>query len=185
MKDSLQCSLKVVRCHNYSHETRYQLPLRPSPNLPGMKSVYLYPSLCLFEGTIISVGRGTDHPFEIIGHPDFVIGSYAFIPKSIKGVSDHPLYMDQQCLGLNVGSAAELIRQNGHIELSWLLEMYKALSTKGNFFTSYFDKLAGTDQLRLQIEKGSSEKEIRASWQKDLFKFKKIRNKYLEYTDNQ
>jgi len=131
------------------------------------------------------VGRGTDHPFEIIGHPDYIIGSYAFIPISIKGVSEHPLYMGQQCLGINLRDAADTISQNGRIELTWLIGMYKVLNTNGNFFTPFFDKLAGTDQLRAQLEKGATEEEIRAGWQKDLLEFKKIRNKYLLYPDNQ
>jgi uncharacterized protein YbbC (DUF1343 family) len=185
LKNGVKCDLRVVVCRNYTHETRYQLPIKPSPNLPNMYSVYLYPSLCLFEGTVVSVGRGTEHPFEVIGHPDYETGSFAFIPKSIKGVSEKPLYMGKQCYGLYLSEYAMHIMQAGQINLDWILEMYNSLNLKEEFFNPYFDKLAGNSELRLQIMQGMDASAIRQSWQKDLLKFKKTRNKYLLYPDNQ
>jgi uncharacterized protein YbbC (DUF1343 family) len=185
LKNGLKCELKVISCRNYTHETRYQLPIKPSPNLPNMYSVYLYPSLCLFEGTIVSVGRGTDHPFEIIGHPDYKSGPYAFTPRRIKGISENPIYEGKQCFGLYLSENAMRIRQYGQIDLTWIIDMYKELNHEGNFFNPYFDKLAGNDKLRKQIADGLDPETIRESWQVDLLKFKKIRNKYLLYPDNQ
>jgi uncharacterized protein YbbC (DUF1343 family) len=185
LKNGVRCELKVISCRNYTHDTRYQLPVKPSPNLPNMYSVYLYPSLCLFEGTVVSVGRGTDHPFEIIGHPDYQTGPYAFTPKSIRGVSEKPIYAGKQCFGLYLSENAMRIRQQGQIDLSWIIEMYKSLNLNDQFFNAYFDKLAGNSELRLQIMQGMDPILIRESWQKDLTKFKKTRNKYLLYPDNQ
>jgi len=185
LKNGVKCELKIITCRNYTHDTRYQLPVKPSPNLPNMYSVYLYPSLCLFEGTVVSVGRGTDHPFEIIGHPDYETGPYVFTPKSIKGVSDKPIYAGKQCFGLYLSENAMRIRQNGQIDLTWIIEMYKALNLNDQFFNSYFDKLAGNSDLRNQIMQGMDAMDIRSSWQMDLLKFKKTRNKYLLYPDNQ
>ncbi|NVO18175.1 MAG: DUF1343 domain-containing protein [Bacteroidetes bacterium] len=183
--ENLKCGLRVIQCKNYSHANRYQLPVPPSPNLKSMASVYLYPTLCFFEGTIVSVGRGTDHPFEVIGHPDYLDGDYTFTPESIQGVSDNPPLLGQVCHGLNLLNKADIMKQNGQIDLTLIIKVYNELKSKGKFFTPYFDKLAGTDQLRIQIEKGMSENEIRQSWKEDLAKFMKIRNKYLLYPDNQ
>ncbi len=183
LKGGISCKLTVIECANYNHNSRYQLPVRPSPNLQDMKAIYLYPSLCLFEGTVVSVGRGTDSPFKIYGHPKFGIGSYVFIPKPIPGVSENPPLKGQQCFGQNLSGAAELIKNDGQLELAWLLETYKMLHTQTEFFSAYFDKLAGSSKLREQIIAGKTETEIRDSWQADLDKFKKIRKKYLLYPD--
>jgi len=183
--NKLKCNLKVIRCSGYTHDSRYQLPLRPSPNLPDMKSVYLYPSLCLFEGTVVSVGRGTEFPFQVIGHPSFQSGSYSFTPRIIKGVSDNPPFKGQKCKGLNLADNASLIRKKGHIDLLWITKMYHSLNLDDKFFNSYFDKLAGTDQLRKQVMQGLNEDQIRNSWQEDLKKFKLIRSRYLLYPDFQ
>ncbi len=183
LKGELNCNLTIIRCIKYTHNSHYQLPVRPSPNLQDMKAVYLYPSLCLFEGTVVSVGRGTDSPFKVFGHPEFWPGSYVFIPQSIEGVSENPPLKGQRCYGQNLSESAELIKKEGHIELTWLLKAYKILHQKTDFFTAYFDKLAGSSMLREQIIAGKSEPEIRRSWQPGLDKFKKIRKKYLLYPD--
>jgi len=157
--------------------------VKPSPNLQDMKAVYLYPSLCLFEGTVVSVGRGTGKPFKVFGHPEFTTGSYSFTPEPIKGISEEPPLKGQLCYGQNLEEAAEIISKEGHLELRWLIEAYNTLHTKTEFFNSYFDKLAGNNILREQIISGMNESEIRKSWQPGLDKFKETRKKYLLYPD--
>ena len=184
LENGVKCELSVIPVENYTHSDFYELPVRPSPNLPNKNAVYLYPSLCLFEGTIVSVGRGTDFPFQVIGHPDFVTGSYLFTPKSIPGVASKPKYEGVTCFGQNLTGFAENITNQPHqLSLFWLIEYYKILKDKGNFFDNYFEKLAGTAQLRKQIEEGWSEVQIRESWQPGLEKFRQIRKKYLLYPD--
>lgn len=183
LNDGKQCNLTIIKCGNYKHNSRYQLPVRPSPNLQDMKAIYLYPSLCLFEGTVVSVGRGTDNPFKVFGHPGLKKASFSFIPEPIKGVSEDPPLSGQLCYGQNLEQEAEVIKNNGHIELKWLIEAYKNLNLKTEFFTSYFDKLAGNNTLREQIIAGKSETEIRKSWQPGLDGFMEIRKKYLLYPD--
>lgn len=183
LKDKMKCKLTVITCKNYDHNTLYELPVKPSPNLPNMVSVYLYPSLCFFEGTIMSVGRGTDYPFQCYGHPDFMLGSFIFIPKSIPGVSLHPKHEGKNCFGANLSFTSELIVAQKQIYLGWLIGTWQELHQKEKYFIPFFDKLAGTDELRKQIEAGKSEEEIRQSWQDDLLKFKEVRKKYLLYAD--
>ncbi len=183
LKNKLECKLQWVECEGYTHKTRYNLPVRPSPNLPDMASVYLYPSLCLFEGTPISVGRGTTVPFTVIGHPDFKGGNYSFTPVPIKGVSENPPHKGVECHGYNLKENAVEIWKEGGLRLEWLIEMYKALGSKPGFFTGSFDKLAGSDELRIQIQSGMSEQKIRESWEQGLKEFKKMRRKYLLYPD--
>lgn len=184
LENGVKCELSVIPVENYTHSDFYELPVKPSPNLPNKNAVFLYPSLCLFEGTIVSVGRGTDLPFQVIGHPDFVIGSYFFTPKSIPGVASKPKYEGVQCFGQNlIGFAESMFQQPRQLHLFWLIEYYKILKDKGNFFDSYFEKLAGTSRLRKQIEEGWSEEQIRESWQPGLERFKQIRKKYLLYPD--
>ena len=185
LENGIQCNLKVIPCSGYNHSSRYQLPVKPSPNLPVMESVYLYPSLCLFEGTSISVGRGTDKPFTMIGHPLFHEGSFIFTPKSVPGVSDNPPFKGKTCYGQDLEAAAAGIKENGRVELGWLTGMYKYMRGRSEFFTPYFEKLAGTARLREQIESGMTSKAIRRSWQKDIRQFMKIREKYLLYPDFQ
>ena len=178
LKDSIQCDLQVIKMLGWKHnlEEVYQLPIAPSPNLQTPKAIELYPSLCFFEGTKVSVGRGTDTPFEIIGYPDYYDKTFSFTPRAIKGVSDNPMYKDKKCYGKK-----ELKVQKKKLDLSFLINMYKTANKKEDFFNSFFDKLAGTDQLRKQIEKGIEEEKIYLSWKKDIEKFKKIREKYLLY----
>lgn len=178
LKDSIQCDLQVIKMLGWKHnlDKAYQLPIAPSPNLQTPKAIELYPSLCFFEGTKVSVGRGTDTPFEIIGYPDYYDKTFSFTPRAIKGVSDNPMYKDKKCYGMK-----DLKVQKKKLDLSFLISMYKTANKKEDFFNSFFDKLAGTDQLRKQIEKGIEEEEIYLSWKKDIEKFKKIREKYLLY----
>jgi uncharacterized protein YbbC (DUF1343 family) len=179
-----QCQLTVIPLKGYSHNMIVTLPVNPSPNLPNWQSVYLYPSLCLFEGTIISVGRGTSTPFQVIGHPNYIIGSYFFKPKSIPGVSEHPPYEGQNCLGSNLDGFAEHYARNGHhFSLEWLIRMHYFFKDSADFFTPYFDRLAGNDQLRKDIITGKPETEIRKSWENGLNAFKQKRKKYLLYPD--
>jgi uncharacterized protein YbbC (DUF1343 family) len=177
--------LNVITCANYDHTSLYQLPVPPSPNLRDMNAIYLYPSLCFFEGTVISVGRGTNKPFEQWGHPDLV-GKFkhTFIPKSRQG-AHQPLYEGQVCFGEKLQSnlVNKTQANDGKLNLSYLLKAYNAYPEKAKFFNSFFEKLAGTKQLRQQIIAGKSEETIRKSWQNDLESFKKIRKKYLLYKD--
>lgn len=180
--DSLK--LKVVLIENYTHDSLYKLPIRPSPNLPNMESVYLYPSLCFFEGTSISLGRGTPFPFQCIGFPGLKNGTISFTPVNIKGVVSNPPYRDTLCQGLDLRSSVfhegEL---DGKIQIHLLLDMYDSFPAKHKFFNSFFEKLAGTGKLREQIINRTSEADIRKSWEPELSAFKKIRKKYLLYPD--
>jgi uncharacterized protein YbbC (DUF1343 family) len=179
-----KCDLTVIPLKGYTRNMMVRLPVRPSPNLPNWESVYLYPSICLFEGTIISVGRGTTIPFQVIGYPGYCIGSYIFTPQSLPGISEHPLYEGQICLGLNITGYADNFRQIDHpFTLTWLISMYKFVNDSTTFFNSYFDELAGTDCLRKEIINGLTESEIRKTWENDLNTFKKTRKKYLLYPD--
>jgi uncharacterized protein YbbC (DUF1343 family) len=184
LADSLQCDLTVVPVKNYSHTDFYELPVKPSPNLPNKYAVYLYPSLCFFEGTVVSVGRGTDYPFQITGHPEFVPGSYIFTPRSIPGASTNPKHEGVYCNGQNlIGYAKEMQNNPAQINLTWLIAYHEFLKDKTDFFNNYFEKLAGTGKLRKQIEAGLPAQEIRESWQPGLIRFKEIRKKYLLYPD--
>ena len=170
------CELEVINMINYNRNNLYELPIKPSPNLPNSKSINLYPSLCLFEGTNVSVGRGTDKPFQHFGSPFLMFYSYAFIPKSGPG-SKFPKHENKTCTGRNLENYPYL----SSINLSWLIESFKQTSSKEEFFNSFFDKLAGTDKLRTQIISGLNEKEIKSSWEPGLKEFKKTRDKYLLY----
>ncbi len=183
LKNGVTCHLTVIPLKKYTRNMMVKLPVKPSPNLPNWQAVYLYPSLCLLEGTVVSVGRGTDKPFQVYGYPGMK-GEYAFTPRSIPGASLHPKWQGKTCRGKDLTAFAENYRHNPpRIELQWLLDAYHQLSAMHvhPFFRKSFDLLAGTDSLRLQIEKGFTEKQIRQSWQKDLKAFKKIRAKYLLY----
>lgn len=183
LENGLKSDLRIIPVASYTHRDFYELPLKPSPNLPNKYAVYLYPSLCLFEGTVVSVGRGTELPFQVIGHPDFVAGSYCFTPRSMQGATK-PLYMDTPCFGMNLMDYASNMKENpAQIHLFWLITFHQQLSDKTMFFNNFFDKLAGNAELRTQIAQGMSEEEIRASWQPGLAKFKEIRKKYLLYED--
>jgi len=184
MKDSIQCDLTVIPVANYTHSDFYELPKKPSPNLPNKYAVYLYPSLCLFEGTDVSIGRGTEYPFQVIGHPKFLLGSYIFVPRSIPGIATHPKHEGVYCNGQNLIAYAQEMQNNpAQLNLTWLLAYYNALKDKTEFFTDYFTLLVGTDLLQQQIEEGWDEAQIRESWQSGLSEFMKIRKQYLLYPD--
>jgi uncharacterized protein YbbC (DUF1343 family) len=174
----LKCDLEIVSLKNYTHQTPYELPHKPSPNLTNMQSILLYPSLGLFEGTIMSVGRGTDYPFQVMGYPDEKWGEFSFIPVSMPDMASSPKYQNKKCYGLDLRNEVP----SSFIDLTYLLHFYK-LSKKQNvaFFGKSFDLHAGNTTLRQQIEAGASEKEIRDSWQVKLKKYKALRKKYLLY----
>ena len=178
-----QCKLKIIKMANYSHATPYKLPVNPSPNLNTYQSILLYPSVCLFEGTTLSLGRGTMEPFQVVGHPSLKSRySYAFKPVSIPGMSEDPPQKNMICYGIDLKNYnADSLRKTGKINLSWLIKMYNDFPDKPKFFNAYFTKLAGTEQLRKQIEQGMTEQQIRSTWQPGLNKFKAVRKKYLLY----
>lgn len=180
----LQCKLTVIPCLQYTHHTFYELPVRPSPNLPNMASIYLYPSICLFEGTPLSLGRGTDKPFQVFGSPLFPKDLYSFTPRSVPGAKAPPL-KDQLCYGYDLsGDAKSVLQQTGNrLQLKWVIQAYQLYPQKDQFFTPFFNKLAGNSTLMQQIKEGKSEQEIRQSWEPALSRFKETRKKYLLYED--
>ena len=186
LENGIKCDLTVIPCQNYDHNDYYKLSIKPSPNLPNPASIFLYPSLALFEGTVVSVGRGTDTPFQIIGHPNVKEGDLEFTPMS-GPCSKSPKLMGQKCTGYHLRSFGQSTLPNRkQLYLFWILNMYKEInSAEAPFFLAngFFDRLAGTDKLRIQIESGLKEDEIRESWQEGLVEFKKIRKKYLLYSD--
>ena len=184
LENSVKCNLNYITCLNWDHRKYYELPVNPSPNLPNMTSVYLYPSLCFFEGTTMSVGRGTDFPFQVYGHPEYRATDFSYTPRSIPRASVNPKYLGDKCFGVDLTSLPNsFFKDNSGIILHWLIDAYDQLKDKGDFFNAYFVKLAGTEKLQEQIEKGTSANAIRAGWRKDLQKFKETRKKYLLYRD--
>ena len=183
LKDSIQCKINIIPCFGYTHSMLYKLPIAPSPNLQTMEAIYLYPSLCLFEGTDVSVGRGTNKAFQIIGKPNFEEGRITFKPKKIKGVAENPPYNGVECKGFDLTNFAQnYIVNSRKIYLLWLQGFYTKSDTS-NFFNPFFDKLAGTDKLRIQIQNNLSIQDIYKSWEPDIKDFLKKRKKYLLYSD--
>lgn len=179
LKNGVRCELTVIPINNYNRDAIYELPVKPSPNLPNWEAVYLYPTLCFFEGSIVSVGRGTDTPFQIFGHPN-MRGEYSFTPQSKSGASK-PLLEGQRCRGENLVDYAHGYAYNeNQLQLDWIIDAYNQLSDK-EFFTNYFRLLSGDKQMQRDIENGLSADEIRASWKNEIDNFKKIRSKYLIY----
>ena len=176
-----ECKLEVVRCKGYTHQTRYSIPIAPSPNLRSMQSIYLYPSTCLFEGTICSLGRGTEHPFEMYGHPD-IKSDFSFTPRSIAGAKYPPL-LDKVCYGVDLRNVPheEIIAKGFNLE--YVIDAYKRLGVGESFFKGFFEKLVGVDYIRKMIIEGCSADEIRAKWQEDVEQFKVLRRKYLLYKE--
>lgn len=185
LRDDLKADLTVIEVENLYRSGFYELPLPPSPNLPNMTAVHLYPSLCLFEGSAISVGRGTEKPFQVFGHPDLPpdIYPYRFMPQSVSA-SPNPPQLGQLCHGLDLShKSPDVLRGQNQIKLSYLLGAYRHFPEKESFFTPYFDQLAGTAILRQQIRAGHTEDEIRQSWQEDINRFRAIRKQYLIYDE--
>lgn len=176
------CRLTVVPCLNYTHQTRYDLPVPPSPNLPNMKAIYLYPALCPFEGTVVSLGRGTDKPFQIYGHPDMKGYSYSFTPRSVPGAKNPPL-LSKRCHGADLsGKSDEELRREG-LNLTYVIDAYRNLNIGDRFFTSFFELLMGTSYVRQMIKEGRSAEEIRARWMPEVERFKEQRRPYLLYNE--
>lgn len=179
LEGAQKCDLAVVVMKNWNHQSDYTLPIPPSPNLPNGESIRLYPSLCLFEGTVVSVGRGTAMPFQCFGYPDFA-GDFKFTPMSIPGKAKEPPFMGRECTGSDLRRFFKSSRPD-KLELDWLIAAYKKYPVKSEFFNPFFEKLAGTDRLRTQIEQGWSAVKIRESWHDEIAEFNKIRSKYLLY----
>lgn len=178
LAENKTCNLEIVPVKNWVHHDNYSVPIKPSPNLPDDQAIRLYPSLGLFEGTVISVGRGTKMPFEVIGNPELTNQPFSFTPVSIDGMAKNPPFENKVCYGLDLRTA---VITKGALDLGYLINMYQAYPAKEKFFTSFFDKLAGTDELKIQVKEGKSEEQIRATWQKDLDAFKAKRLRYLIY----
>ncbi|MEY4594997.1 MAG: hypothetical protein RIQ47_1407 [Bacteroidota bacterium] len=179
------CKLTVITMKNYSHATPVNIFSRPSPNLTNMNAIRLYPSLCLFEGTHVSLGRGTSFPFEVYGFPGFSGKDFRFTPKEISGVASNPPYEDTLCFGVDLRNYCSTVPESLHstLNLKWLLEAYRDFPDKPRFFNSFFNKLAGNNALQEQIKRGDTEEQIKATWQNEIAEYKVIRKKYLLYED--
>jgi uncharacterized protein YbbC (DUF1343 family) len=181
--NNLKCNLEVIKCIGYTHKSKYQLPVQPSPNLPNQQSIKLYPTLCFFEGTAISVGRGTSKPFQQYGHPLLLNSEITFVPKRVTGASNPP-FENEVCFGFDLSNSndiADTISEG--IQLDIIINAYKNFPNKGLFFNSFFNKLAGNSMLQEQIKQGATAQQIKTSWQNDLLNFKVLRKKYLLYQD--
>lgn len=177
LEGKLKCNLTVIPLKNWTHQSTYSLPVRPSPNLPNDQSIKLYPSLCLFEQTAISVGRGTTMQFQVLGNPELKDLPFRFTPISMPGISDNPPHQNKECFGIDLRS----VMVEPRLDLSYLIKFYSIYPNKEKFFLKFFDNLAGTTELRQQIMNGLTEDQIRATWQKDLDAYKEMRKKYLLY----
>ena len=176
------CDVTVIPCENYTHQTKYELPVAPSPNLPNTQSIYLYPSTCLFEGTVMSLGRGTSFPFQAYGHPNFKGSGFSFTPRSVPGAKNPPL-LNRKCYGVDLRNVSyEQIWEYG-FDLSYVIDAYKNLKIGDKFFTNFFEKLVGVDYIRQDIMTGKSADEIKAKWSDDVEKFKVQRKPYLLYEE--
>jgi uncharacterized protein YbbC (DUF1343 family) len=177
------CNLQIIKCLNYTHDSFYEVPIAPSPNLKTMRSIYLYPEICFFEGTNVSLGRGTETPFEVIGYPKNPNGNFTFTPKPNAGSKTPPL-SGQLCKGFSFSQVKiSELQKNNQLNIKHLIDFYKTYPDKSTYFlaNNFIDKLAGTDQLRKMILEGKTEAEIRASWQPALDTYKEMRKKYLLY----
>lgn len=182
LENGAHCNLTVIPCINYNHTTRYQLPIKPSPNLPNMQAIYLYPSLCLFEGAKVSVGRGTNKQFQVIGSPKYKY-PFSFTPVSKPGAT-HPLFENELCFGFDLSNIPpDTLKYRKQLDLNWILRLYADYPDKPNFFSDFFNKLAGNSQLMEQIKSGLPMDSIRKSWQPQLQTYKQKRKRYLLYED--
>lgn len=176
------CDLTVIKCKNYTHKTLYELPIAPSPNLPNMKSIYLYPSTCLFEGTPVSLGRGTSFPFQVYGHPQMKGYTFTFTPKSIPGAKNPPL-LNQKCYGVDLRNISDEYIYTKGVDLSYIIDAYKNLKMGDKFFTPFFEKLIGVSYVREMIKQGKSASKIKEIWKDDVENFKNQRKPYLLYEE--
>ena len=176
------CDIEVVACQNYTHQTRYELPIAPSPNLPNIHSIYLYPSTCLFEGTPVSLGRGTDFPFQAYGHPKYKNSSFSFTPRSVPGAKNPPL-LNEKCYGVDLRTVSHEEIWSKGFDLSYIIDAYNNIQIGDKFFTSFFEKLVGVDYIRKDIIAGKTANEIKEKWLCDVAKFKEQRRPYLLYEE--
>lgn len=184
LKDGIQCNVKVIKCTNYTHASMYQLPVKPSPNLPDMRSIYLYPSTCYFEATPVSLGRGTPHAFQMYGHPNMKGYSYSFTPRSIPGAK-FPPQLNNECYGVDLRTSPSIEEINkAGINLEYVIDAYKNLNLDDHYFRSFFELLIGQGYVRKMIKEGKSAAEIKAMWAGDVAKFKEQRRPYLLYPEN-
>ncbi len=182
LKDGAKVPLTVVPCENYTHQTRYELPIAPSPNLRTMKAIYLYPSTCYFEATPVSLGRGTDMPFLVYGHPDMKNRTFEFTPRSVPGAKNPPL-LDQHCYGVDLRTISDEDAIAQGVNLEYVIDAYNDLGMGDKFFTAFFEKLVGRGDIRTMIEEGKSAAEIKATWAGDVARFKEQRRPYLLYAE--
>ena len=184
LKDGIQCDITVIKCRNYTHASMYQLPVKPSPNLPDMRSIYLYPSTCYFEATPVSLGRGTTEAFQMYGHPNMKGYKFSFTPKSIPGAK-FPPQLNRECYGVDLRTepSIEEINKAG-INLEYVIDAYTNLNLDDHFFRSFFELLSGQGYIRKMIKEGKSAAEIKAMWAGDVAKFKEQRRPYLLYPEN-
>lgn len=182
LKDGKKVNLTVIKCKNYTHQSRYVLPVAPSPNLPNMHSIYLYPSTCLFEATPVSLGRGTDKPFQVYGHPNMLGYDFSFTPRSISGAKNPP-QLNRKCFGRDLSNIPdeEIIAKG--INLEYIIDAYNNLNMDDFFFRSFFELLIGNGEVRKMIKEGKSADEIKATWADDVAKFKEQRRPYLLYAE--
>jgi len=180
LANGVKCDLKVIPCEGYDHTVKYKIPIPPSPNLPNMQAIYLYPTLCMFEGTVMSVGRGTDFPFQVVGHPQYKDSSFYFVPESRTGASS-PLYEYKKCYGKDFRTYD--VASIHSLDISIWKEIYKQYGGNELFFNRFFIKLAGSPDLQRSLELNVSEEKIRESWREDLEAFRQVRQKYLLYED--
>ena len=183
LPDGAKCDLTVIRCRNYTHQSHYVLPVKPSPNLPDMRSIYLYPSLCYFEATPVSLGRGTQQAFQMYGHPNMKGYSFSFTPRSIEGAKNPP-QLDRECFGVDLRTApADEEVNSAGINLEYLIDAYRNLNLDDHFFRSFFELLIGRDYVRKMIKNGASAEEIKAEWAGDVASFMEQRKPYLLYEE--
>lgn len=182
LPESRICDITVIKCKNYTHQTLYHLPVSPSPNLPNMKSIYLYPSICLFEATPVSLGRGTEFPFQIYGHPNMKGYSFTFTPQSISGAKNPP-QLNRLCYGVDLRNIPDDEIFKKGFDLSYIIDAYKNLNLDDHFFRSFFEKLVGVSYIRKMIMEGKSADEIKAMWKDDVKNFKTQRKPYLLYAE--
>lgn len=183
LEDGIQCDVEVIKCRNWTHQSKYVLPVKPSPNLPDMRSIYLYPSMCYFEATPVSLGRGTDKAFQMYGHPNMKGYSFTFTPRSVPGAKNPP-QLDRECHGVDLRTvpSIDVINEAG-INLSYVIDAYRNLNLDSHFFRSFFELLIGRDYVRKMIMEGASADEIKAMWADDVASFKEQRRPYLLYEE--